>query len=149
MAFQTNVSSVFQEAILVRLTNSFSDYLRLDRFLAQGKEAKIITLPKLGRNTKLLQKFASRQSALRAKLFLKLIFKTIQKRAEERNSLSESRFGFRADHSTTLQCVRLADHVMSRLNNSMSTGAVFLDIEKACDTARHIRLLYTLSELEL
>jgi hypothetical protein len=48
--------------------------------------------------------------SINGKLFEKLILRTIQKRTEERNLLNASQFGFQADHSTTLQCMRLVDH---------------------------------------
>jgi hypothetical protein len=57
-------------------------------------------------------------------------------------------FDIRACHSTTLQCMRLTDHVTLNFNNNMSTAAVFLDIEKAFDTTWHSGLLYKLSKLE-
>jgi hypothetical protein len=60
--------------------------------------------------------------------------------------LNASQFVFRARHSTTLQCVRLTDHVTLNFNNKMSTAAVFLDIEKAFDTTWHTGLLYKLSK---
>jgi hypothetical protein len=63
------------------------------------------------------------------------------------NLLNASQFGFRARHSTTLQCMRLADHVTLNFNNKMSIAAVFLDIEKAFDTTWHPGLLYKLSKL--
>jgi hypothetical protein len=62
--------------------------------------------------------------------------------------LNASQFGFRARHTTTLQCMRLTDHVSLNFNNNMSTAAVFLDIEKAFDTTWHPGLLYKLSELQ-
>jgi hypothetical protein len=43
--------------------------------------------------------------------------------------------------------MRLTDHVTLNLNNSMSTAAVFLDIEKAFDTTLHNGLLYKLSKM--
>jgi hypothetical protein len=57
------------------------------------------------------------------KLSEKLILGTIEKHTEERNLPNASQFGFRADHSTTLQCVRLADHITLNFNNNMSTAA--------------------------
>jgi hypothetical protein len=36
------------------------------------------------------------------------------------------------------------DHVTLNFNNNMSMAAVFLDIEKAFDTAWHLGLLYKL-----
>jgi hypothetical protein len=62
--------------------------------------------------------------------------------------LNASQFGFRAHHSTTLQFMRLTDHVSLNFNNNMSTAAVFLDIEKAFHTTLHTGLLYKLTELE-
>jgi hypothetical protein len=51
---------------------------------------------------------------------------------------------FRALHSTTLQCMRLTDHVTLDFNNNIFVTAVFLDIEKAFDRTWHIGLLYKL-----
>jgi hypothetical protein len=44
--------------------------------------------------------------------------------------------------------MRLTDHVTVNFNNNMSTGAVFLDIEKAFDTTWHHGLQYKLSKLK-
>jgi len=43
--------------------------------------------------------------------------------------LNAGQFGFRARHSTALQCTRLADHVTLNFNN-MSIAAVYLGIGK-------------------
>jgi hypothetical protein len=71
------------------------------------------------------------------KLSEKLILTIIQKHNEERNLLNASQSDFRADHSKILQCMRLADHVTLKINNSMLMAAVFLDIVKAYDTTWH------------
>jgi retron-type reverse transcriptase len=65
----------------------------------------------------------------------------------ERDLPNANQFGFRAGHSTTLQCMILTDHVTLNFNN-MSTAAVFLDIEKGFDTTWHTGLLYKLSKLD-
>jgi hypothetical protein len=83
------------------------------------------------------------------KLFEVLILRKIQKHTEERNLLNACQFGFRADHSTTLQCMKLADYATLNFDNNMSTADVFLAIEKAFDTTWHSGLLYKLSELLL
>jgi hypothetical protein len=88
-------------------------------------------------------KFMFDQSlSTRGKLLEKLILRTIQKHAEER-----SQFGFRADPNMKLQHMSLAVHTTLNFNNNMSTTAVFLDIEKACDTTWHSGPLHKLSEL--
>jgi hypothetical protein len=77
-----------------------------------------------------------------------LILRTIQKHTEETNLLNESQFGFLADRSMTLQCMRLVDHITINFNNNILTAAVFLDIEKAFNTSWHSGLLYKLSKSE-
>jgi hypothetical protein len=74
------------------------------------------------------------------KLFDKLILRTIHKHIEERNLLDTSQFGFRADHSTTFQCMSLVDHVIIYFNNNMSTAAVFVYVEKTL--TKHRTLAY-------
>jgi hypothetical protein len=80
---------------------------------------------------------------------VKVILKIVRRHDEERGVLNASQFGFRARLSTTLQCMRLTDHVTLNCNNNMSTAAVLLDIEKAFGTTLHLDLLYELSELKI
>jgi hypothetical protein len=115
---------------LVHLTHLFNHCLWVSHFPNLWKEAKVITLPKPG----ILPKFPQNLRPISllsttGKLFEKLILKFLQKHIDERGLLNASQFGFRARHSTTLQCMRLADHITLNFNNKMSTAAVFLDIE--------------------
>jgi hypothetical protein len=73
--------------------------------------------------------------------------KLSKKHIREKHLHNASQFGFRARHSTTLQRMRLADHVTLNFNNKMSTAEVFLDIEKAFDITWHPGLLYKLFKL--
>jgi hypothetical protein len=45
------------------------------------------------------------------KRFEKIILQIVQNHIGGRNLLNASQFGFRARHSTTLQCMKLADHM--------------------------------------
>jgi hypothetical protein len=81
-------------------------------------------------------------------LFKTVILNITQRHIEGRNLLNASQFGFCADHSMTLHCRRLTDHVTLNFNNKMSTAAVLLDIEKAFVAQWHPGLLYKLSKLE-
>jgi hypothetical protein len=68
----------------------------------------------------------SHEKVMKTKMFAildKIILQIVQKLTGGRNLLN-----------TTLQCMRIADHVTLNFNNKMSTAAVFLDIEKAFDT---------------
>jgi hypothetical protein len=82
------------------------------------------------------------------KLLEKVILKIVQNYTEEKGYLNASQFGFRARHSTTLQCMSFTDHANLNFNNNMSTETVFLDIKKKnVDKTWHLGLLYKLSEL--
>jgi hypothetical protein len=134
---------------LVHLTHLFNHCIRLAHFPNSWQEAKVITLPKPGKNPKFPRNL--RPISLLSttdKLFEEVVLKIIQRHIEERGLHNACQFGFLARHSTTLQCMRLTDHVTLNFNNNMSTAAVFLDIEKAFDTTWHPGLLYKLSELE-
>jgi hypothetical protein len=109
----------------------------------------VIALPKPGKDPKFLQNL--RPISLLSstgKVFEKVILEIVKKHIRKKNLLNASQFGFRANHSTTLQCMSLADHVTLKFNSNMSTAAVFLDIEKAFDTTWHPGLLYKLAKLK-
>jgi hypothetical protein len=134
---------------LVHLTHLFNHCLRLSPFPNPWKEAKVITLPKPGKDPKFSQNLRPISLlSTTGKLFEKVILQLLQEHIDERGLLNARQFGFRALHSTTLQCMRLADHITLNFNNKMSTAAVSLDIEKAFDTTWHSKLLYKLSKLE-
>jgi hypothetical protein len=113
------------------------------------KEGKIITLPESGKDPNFPQSLRPIiLLSTTGKLFEKVILKIVQRHIEERSLLNASQFGFRARHTTTLQCMRLTDQVTLNFNNNMSTAAVFLDIRKAFDTTWHPGMLYKLSKLK-
>jgi hypothetical protein len=138
------MSGIFQEDLLcIQHIHIFNYCFRLGHFPASWKKAKILTVPESGRDSKFPPNL--RPISLlctTGKFFQKLILRKIQKHIKGRNLLNANQFGFRADRITTLQFVRLADHVTLNLNKNMSTANVFLDIEKAFDKIRYSCLLY-------
>jgi hypothetical protein len=119
------------KAPIVTLDPLLNHCLRLTHFPNPWKEEKVTTLPIPGKDPKFPQNL--RPISLlptTGNLFEKVILKVVQKHIEERDLLNANQFGFRASHSTTLQCMRRTDHVTIIFNNKMSTAAVFLDIEK-------------------
>jgi hypothetical protein len=98
----------FPRRPLVYLTLLFTHCFRLCHFPASWKEAKIITLPKPGKDPNFPPNLRPISLlSTKGKLFekLRVILKTVHRRIEERNLLNASQFGFRARHSTTLQCI--------------------------------------------
>jgi hypothetical protein len=80
---------------LVHSTHLFNHCSRLGYFLAPGKEAKIITLPKAGKDPKFppnLRPISLLSTT--GKLFEKIVLKTIQKHDERRNLLNASQVSF-------------------------------------------------------
>jgi hypothetical protein len=114
-------------------------------FPQSWKEAKVIILPKTGKDPKFPQNLRTISLlSTTGKLFEKIILQFLKQHIEEKGLLNASQFGFRARHSTTLQCMRLTDNMTLNFNNKMSTAGVFLDIEKVFDTTWHSGLLYKL-----
>jgi retron-type reverse transcriptase len=134
---------------LVHLTPLINNSIRLSHFPPPWKDAKLITLPKPGKDPKFPQNLRPISLlSTTGKLFEKIILIIVQRPIEDKGLLNANQFGFRERHSTTLQCMRLTDHITLNINNKMSTAAVFLDIEKAFDTTWHTGLLYKLSKLQ-
>jgi hypothetical protein len=91
------------------ITHLFNHCLRLCRFPVYWKEANVTALPKPGKNPKFPENLRPISLlSTTGKLFEKLILKTIHRHLAERNLLNASQFGFRARHSTTLQCMSVA-----------------------------------------
>jgi hypothetical protein len=133
---------------LVHLTHLFNHCLWLSHFSKPWKEAKVITLPKPGKDSKFSQNIRPISLlSTTSKLFEKVILNIVQKHIEERGLLKASQYGFRARHSTTLQYTRLTVYVTISFNN-MSTAAEFLDIKNSFDITWHSGLLCKLSKLE-
>jgi hypothetical protein len=90
------------------------------------KGAKVVALLKPGKDAKFPQHLHP-ISLLPStdNLFEEVILQIFQK-----HLLNASQFGFCARHSTTLQCMTLADHVSLNFKKRNSTSAVFLDIKK-------------------
>jgi hypothetical protein len=125
----------FPRRPLVHLTHLLNHCLWLSHFPKPLKQAKVITLPKQSKDPKFPQNLHPFSLlCTTGKLFEKVILKIVQRHTEERGLLNASQFGFCAHHSTTLQHMRLTDHITLNSNNNLSTAVVFLDIGKVSDT---------------
>jgi hypothetical protein len=130
------------------LTHLYNHCFRLSHFPKSWKETKFVTLPKPGKDPKFPQNLRPISFvSTTGKLFEKVILKFLQKHIDERDLLNASQSGFRARHSTTLQCMRLTDQVTLNFNKIISTASVFLVTEVAFDTTWYFGLLYKLSKL--
>jgi hypothetical protein len=97
----------------VHLTHLNNHCIRQSHFPNPWKKAKIITLPKPGKDPKFPPNLRPISLlSTRGKLFEKVILKILQKHIDGKGLLHASQFGFPARHSTTLQYMRLTGHVV-------------------------------------
>lgn len=127
------------------LTVIFNSCLFSGYFPNQWKLAKVIPIPKPGqpKNEANGYRPISLLSSI-SKVLERLILTRLLEFTEVKNILPEEQFGFRSNHSTSHQILRLFSNAKQNLKNKMSTGIISLDIEKAFDRVWHEGLLYKL-----
>ncbi|GJQ73725.1 hypothetical protein Trydic_g14059 [Trypoxylus dichotomus] len=76
----------------------------------------------------------------------KILKRVIQKRllslVEEKFIIPGFQCGFRREHSTTQQLLRVSDNITSNMDKSTPTAAIMLDIEKAFNNVWHDDLIH-------
>lgn len=133
------------------LTILFNKLYNLSYFPIKWKHAKVIPIPKPGKNHKNPDNYRpiSLLSSI-GKIYEKLISEKIWQEIDSINTqhntkiIPNCQFGFRHDHSTSHQLSRIVNTVKAKRNNMESTGAILLDIEKAFDSIWHNGLIYKL-----
>lgn len=135
------------KTLIQEITQIGNAILQLEHYPTVWKTANTILLPKPGKPR---NQAASYRPISLLPAISKLIERTIQSRLKEHtdihNILPNQQHGFRNEHSTNLQLLRLTDDITYNFNLSRPTGAVFLDIEKAFDRVWHSGLIYKLKK---
>lgn len=114
------------------------------------KTAKVIPIPKPGRDG--TQSSSYRPISLLnnlGKLFEKVINARLMTFAEEQNIINDQQFGFRQQHSTSHQILRVVNHIKSNWIHRRSTGMVLFDIEKAFDSVWYEGLIFKLNKFDV
>lgn len=127
---------------IAAVTRLFNGIMRTGHFPTSWKLGRVIMLPKPGKN--ILKPESYRPITLLptiSKVFEKLLLRHMIPHIMPR----EEQFGFRAEHSTTLQLARVLHDMTAALNKRETTVAVLLDMEKAFDRVWHPGLVYKLS----
>ncbi|KAL1138083.1 hypothetical protein AAG570_009778 [Ranatra chinensis] len=119
---------------LIYLTNIFNSSLAVEYFPVEWKKANIIVIAIPGKDPKDVNSYRpiSLLNTL-GKLFEKIILKILNKFISDQNLIRQEQFGFRTQHSTTHQLLRVVETVTRGFNENRSTGAVFLAISNAFD----------------
>ena len=130
------------------LVQIFNAILCTHHFPPVWKHARVISILKPGEDP--AQPSSYRPISLLdtiGKLFEKILLTRILCEVGERGLLRDDQFGFRPNHSTSLQLARLVERITKKFGERRLTGAVFLDVAKAFDTVWIEGLLYKLTVL--
>jgi hypothetical protein len=131
------------------LLNIYNDYAWLLYWPNVFKCAKVIPIPKAGkahdkpgnyRPISLLNTIG--------KIMEKLLLKRIDSHTTSNSIIIDAQFGFRKSFSTTHQLKRVVNQLKENKTQRKSTGAIFMDIEKAFDCIWHNGLLHKLKEFK-
>lgn len=125
------------------IANIFNDCLQTSYFPNVWKIGKVIALPKPGKDQSIPTN--SRNITLLAaggKLLERIILNRLKSHEEEEHVFIPQQFGFRAQHSTVKQIIRITEKVSKRFNEDKSTALVMLDLAKAFDTVWHDGIIH-------
>lgn len=130
------------------ITHIFNGIMRTGHFPSSWKRAKIIMILKPRKSALFPQNFRpiSLLPSL-SKVFERLVNKQLTYILHD--TIRPEQFGFRSEHSTTLQLVNVINSLADGFNKHAHTIAVFLDISKAFDKVWHEGLLYKLAHSPL
>ena len=128
------------------LTHIFNLSFQTGQFPHKMKLAKVTPLYKTGdrhhftnyRPVSLLPQFS--------KILEKLFNNRLDSFIEKHNLLSNSQYGFRSNHSTSLALTELIETITDSIDKKQYAAGVFIDLKKAFDTINHNRLIYKLEQ---
>lgn len=130
---------------LVLLTVVFNSSLKFGYFPDIWKKAKIIAIPKPGKDLTNPESYRPiNLLSCVGKIFEKIIEERLRAHTDSKRVIPDYQFGFRPSLSTTHQLDRLTKTIKNNRRAKKSTGLVLLDGEKAFDTIWHEGLVYKL-----
>lgn len=131
---------------IARLTNLFNAILRTHHYPSSWKTSTIIMIPKPNKSPTFPDNHRpiSLLSCI-SKLLERLLLRRLLDHASD--LLPPQQFGFRHNHSSELQVLRLVEFIQEGFQHKDHSGCIFLDISKAFDRVWHEGLLFKLVQL--
>jgi Reverse transcriptase (RNA-dependent DNA polymerase)/Endonuclease-reverse transcriptase len=126
----------------------FNAAFRLSYFPLQWKLGKVVAIPKPGKDPTFPTNY--RPISLLSnigKMFERIVLLQLTSFEHREKILIPQQFGFRNEHSTVQQILRITEKTAMNFNQNRSTGLVLLDIEKAFDSVWHDGLVHKLAKL--
>lgn len=129
------------------ITTIFNWCLLNGYFPNHFKKAKVIPVLKSGKDPKMANSYRPISIlSMLDKVFEKIIHKRLLDYCDLKNIINKEQFGFKKEHSTIHQLKRVINMILANKRRKRSTGAVFLDIEKAFDSVWHNGLIYKMNK---
>ena len=135
------------DAYLGEIAKVLCSCLKLGYFPSAWKTAKTILIPKPGKDTREAKNFRpiSLLSCL-GKLLERILARRISRYMEEKNLFTNSQSGFRSNHMTAEQLLRLSEQCHTAFKKKQVVASLFLDAEAAFDKCWHGGIMYKLKE---
>lgn len=131
---------------ICRLAQIFNAIVRFRHFPQHWKTAKVILLPKPGKNPEEVASYRPISLLpVMSKLFEKILHKRISKIVNEHNIIPNHQFGFRGKHATVEQVSRVINTIRTAMENKEHCPGIFLDVSQAFDRVWISGLLHKLS----
>lgn len=126
-------------------SNIFNACIKLSYFPKSWKIAKIIPISKSNQNCSSPDNFRpiSLLSCL-GKCFERIILMRLNDFEFDNNIIIKQQCGFRSNHSTVHQILRITEKISFGFNKNKSTGMALLDLRKAFDSVWHDGLIHKL-----
>lgn len=142
------VTKNLPQKVYVQLYYIINAIIKTQHFPEEWKKAIIVPICKPGKEKSAVSNYRpiSLTSTL-AKLTERVILRRVQDTIDENNTLMSEQFGFRPQHNTTMQLVRVVNDITTHFNHGESTVMCLLDIEKAFDRVWIPGLIYKLIKL--
>jgi Reverse transcriptase (RNA-dependent DNA polymerase)/Endonuclease-reverse transcriptase len=131
--------------LLLRIINASLSHCH---FPSPWQTGKVILFPKPGKPLRSPKSY--RPISLlptMSKLLEKVVLARLQSFIDANNILIDQQCGFRKEHSTADQLLRVVHHISHGFNTNRSTGAVFLDVASAFDKVWHSGLITDLIQM--
>ena len=135
------------DAYMQNVANFFTSCLKLGHFPSVWKQAKVILIPKPGKDARQAKNHRpiSLLSCL-GKVFERILAYKLSNYMEQNKLFAKSQSGFRSHRMTTEQLLRLSEECHNGFKQKKVTAALFLDAEAAFDKCWHNGIRYKLKK---
>lgn len=125
------------------LTLIFNSCLKISYFPTAWKLGKICAIAKPGKDPSDPNNYRPISLLCNiGKVFERVILDLLLEHERENNIIIPEQFGFRSEHSTVHQILRITENASIGFNNRESTGMVLLDLENAFNSTWHDGLIH-------